>query len=131
MLDIREVVSEIQTTGQELTAPISMPSRRQLEVKLIPMTTFNNLEEHRSDENKWYSWTAMFGGAILGIIVNLATGAEASTATWVILGTFFVVGLFAFWQARTFSNRANYVKNELLGQGNKEIKSLDKSGNST
>lgn len=116
LLDIRETVSEIQSTGQELTAPISMPSRRQLEVKLIPITTFNSLEEHRSDESKWYSCTSVFAGTILGIIVNLATGAKPSLATWVILGTFLIMSLFSLWQARTFTKRANSLKRELLGQ---------------
>jgi hypothetical protein len=74
--DLEAAVGELKTKSSELTAPIKLPELQKIAVKLIPTTSFEALEGHRADENRWTGVTSLFAGSALGIVINLNKSAS-------------------------------------------------------
>lgn len=111
--ELQTTVADIQKKGATLTAPVQLPSSQKMAVKLIPTNMFNTLEEYRSDQNKWFSICTLFVGAILGIFINLSTGAKADKTTWIVLIILLVVSLFSGHSGRTYSERSKTLKKQI------------------
>lgn len=112
--DLQTSISELQATSQEITAPVALPSKQQLEVRLIPTTSFERLEEYRAEENKWFTWAGVFLGAVIGVFINLITGGEATVTTWIVSGTFLAMVIFSGVSARSYSQRAKNLRDEIV-----------------
>lgn len=112
--DLQAAISELQATSKEITAPVALPTKQQLEVRLIPTTSFERLEEYRSEENKWFTWAGIFVGAILGLCINLITGGEATISTYIVAVTFLVMTILTGWSARNYSNRAKKLRDDII-----------------
>lgn len=103
----------------ELTAPVQMPSRHRMKVKLIPITGLNALEEYRSDQNQFFSIAFMFLGAFLGMIISFLLQIDASAFKWpsnfifIIGGVILIAGVVFAVQAFNFKKRAERKKEEL------------------
>lgn len=116
--DMQGAISDLQKTSQGITAPVSLPSKEELQVRLISTVNFERLEEYRSGENKWFSFGCLFSGAICGILINLVTGASANSNTWIVGGTFFVMGILCFLSGYNYSNKASTLTKKLTGNQN-------------
>lgn len=112
--DLQSAIAELQTTSKEITAPVALPTKQQLEVRLIPTTSFERLEEYREDENKWFTWSGLFLGAVIGILVNLITGGQATISTWIVAATFFIMTIITGFSAWNYSQRAKNLRNEII-----------------
>ncbi len=112
--DLQTSISELQATSKEITAPVALPTKQQLEVRLIPTTSFERLEEYRAEENKWFTWSGVFFGAVIGIFVNLVTGGEATISTWIVAITFLVMVIVTGLSARNYSQRAKNLRDEII-----------------
>jgi len=102
------------------TAPVEMPSREQMRVKLVPLHLVNRLEEARSDERFWGAvfWTVL--GAILGIICNWVTSDPIiiSRASLVVMAILIVVGVLSCWGGVSkYKARAESIKLEVTQAG--------------
>lgn len=116
--DMQGAIADLQKTSQDITAPVSLPSKEELQVRLISTVNFERLEEYRSGENKWFSFGCLFAGAICGILINLATGASANSNTWIVGGTFLVMGVLCFLSGYNYSRKASTLTNKLTGNQN-------------
>ena len=59
-----------------LVAPVELPSKKSLAVKLGPINLIDRLDEYQSDENALYALVGLFGGGALGILVDWAASAD-------------------------------------------------------
>ena len=55
----------------ELTAPVQLPSKEAMTVRLGPINLIERLDEYHSDETLAHTLVGLFFGAILGIISDL------------------------------------------------------------
>lgn len=108
--ELQTTVADLQKKGATLSAPVQLPSSQKMAVKLIPTNTFDTLEEYRADQNKWFSVCTLFVGAILGIIINLSTGATADKTTWIVLTILFVISIFSGHSGWSYSQRSKKLK---------------------
>lgn len=112
--DLQAAITELQATSKEITAPVALPSKQQLEVRLIPTTSFERLEEYRAEENRWFTWAGIFLGAVIGLFINLVTGGKATITTWIVAATFFIMVIFTGLSARSYSQRAKNLRDEIV-----------------
>ena len=112
--DLQTSIAELQATSKEITAPVALPSKQQLEVRLIPTTSFERLEEYRAEENKWFTWAGIFLGAVIGVFINLVTGGQATATTWIVAATFLVMVVFSGVSALSYSQRAKNLRDEIV-----------------
>jgi transcriptional regulator with XRE-family HTH domain len=112
--DLQTAITELQATSKEITAPVALPSKQQLEVRLIPTTSFERLEEYRAEENRWFTWAGIFLGAVIGLFINLVTGGQATVTTWIVAATFFIMVIFTSLSARSYSQRAKNLRDEIV-----------------
>ncbi|WP_110715288.1 helix-turn-helix domain-containing protein [Salinicola acroporae] len=118
--ELKNQIEELQTTvedlrkkGATLSAPVQLPSSQKMAVKLVPTSTFDTLEEYRSDQNKWFSVCTLFVGSILGIVINLSTGAKADKTTWIVLVVLLVISLFSGHSGWCYSQRSKKLKDSI------------------
>lgn len=102
------------------TAPVEIPTREQMKVKLVPVHLVNRLEEARSDEHFWGAvfWAVM--GAILGIICNWATSdpIKITRPSLVVMALFAAIGLLTFvGGVRKYQDRAKGIQLEVIQAG--------------
>lgn len=114
--DMQGAIADLQKTSQGITAPVSLPSKEELQVSLISTVNFERLEEYRSGENKWFSFGCLFSGAICGILINLVTGASANSNTWIVGGTFLVMGILCFLSGFNYSKKATALTEKLTNR---------------
>jgi transcriptional regulator with XRE-family HTH domain len=119
----RDSLRRLQSTSNQLMAPVSIPSSEDLTVRLVPSTLLERLEEYRAEENKWSSWLGVFVGAILGVFINLATGGTMTNQAWVVLAILTVVAVLVGRSAWAYRRRANTLRTELLtsAEGSRHI----------
>lgn len=103
-LEMEDYVAAISNLKEPpiLTAPVKIPARERMQIILVPSTYLERLDEYRDGETTWLTFFGIFLGAILGIIVNLATGGEMKSETWLVvavLGTMTVLTLIFALQA--------------------------------
>ena len=89
-LPARDQTSYLSRDDGRLQAPISLPSPRELEVKLVSITTVLAWKESSGDLSLALVPTSLFAGAALGVVVNWATGPDAPFSKV----SFFVLALF-------------------------------------
>lgn len=114
--EIRASIEEIQSTSQQLTAPVILPDREDIQVSLASATSLKRLEEYRAEENKWYSALFLFIGAIFGVLINVVTGGEMTFNAWIILGVFFTMAIYTGWSAISYRIRASKLSKKILGE---------------
>lgn len=112
--NLKAHIGTLQTTSQQLTAPIRLPDPDEMEVKLVPIESIQRLEEYRADENKWNSWLGVFVGAIIAIIVNIVTGGQTKTETWILLVVFAFLCMLTGLSAYNYKKRADKLVAHLL-----------------
>jgi transcriptional regulator with XRE-family HTH domain len=121
----KDSLRRLQTTSNQIMAPVSIPSSHELTVKLVPSMLLERLEEYRTEENKWSSWLGVFAGAILGVFINLATGGTMTNQAWVVLAILLIVMILVGRSAWVYRQRANTLKVQLLAS-NEGDRALDK-----
>lgn len=120
---IRQAAERVQTTGNELTAPIRLPAPEDIEVKLVSSTSLERLSEYQADENLMLALAGLFGGAALGIAVNWMTAdVQAVTlASKVALGLFALSAIVFGVQFVRIAIRASKVKAKMFGRSQRPI----------
>lgn len=101
---------------QPFSASIKLPPRNTMEVRLVPVTMLDRLEEYRSDENLSYLLMGVFSGAILGVLTNWTTDSPSSVTEFSVLFLFFLIVLMIFsstWAYR-LAKRVRRVKDEMF-----------------
>lgn len=95
---IQEQFSELQSASKDLTARVVLPPSEELEIRLLTTNSLDRLEEYRSNQNIWAAGVGLFGGAVMGIMVNFVTGAEVEKTAWVLVVAFILVtAIFAYF----------------------------------
>lgn len=122
--NLRETVNRLKATSHEITAPVALPSSDEMTVRLVPVNLLERLEEYRFDEAKWAAIQGVFFGAVLSLVVNMATGVNATSSTWGLLGLLFAMACLASWATYSSRQRGNKVRNQLLGSSNSRMKLL-------
>jgi|GEM_PF-6700737 len=120
--ELRETISKMQTTSQSLTAPVVLPTPEDMEVKLVSSTSLERLEEYRSEESKWGTWLGVFVGAIIGILINLATGGQLTQSALILISTFVLLSILTGWTEYSFKERAHRLKERIMGNQSKTNK---------
>lgn len=118
---MKETISNLQESSMKMTAPVVMPEPKDMEVRLVASSSLERLEEYRSEENKWYSVFTLFVGAIMGVFVNVVTGGNLTTAAWILVGAFLLMGGFAGWSAFGFQKRAETIRRKINPERNAEL----------
>lgn len=111
---IRDDLSQMKIPSAHLSAPIILPPPEDMEVRLVSSTSLQRLEEYRSEENKWYSVTGIFMGAILGIAINVATGGIMTNNAWILVGTFVALTILTGITAIRYQNQGNRIRTQIL-----------------
>jgi len=99
------------------TAPISLPRREDITVKLGPVNLIERLDEYQSDENLLTFFLGIFIGAILGIISNWATASEfvVTPFSLILLGIFISLSIASGVWLKRIRNRRKKVNREING----------------
>ena len=108
--------TNISTPSDEgLNAPVRIPSRDKLAVKLVPFDLVYSFDEHISDSNVMSAAFWTFFGATLGVIVNWVTAENfvITRLSFFILVVFVVLTIFFGILMRKYSKRANDKMNEI------------------
>jgi hypothetical protein len=86
-------------------------------VRLVPSSSVERLEEFRAEQGKLCSAISMSSGIILGVVVNVVTGANMTAAAWVlVLCSGAVVG-FLGWLMRSSVLRMRLVQSAMSQEG--------------
>lgn len=107
-------LDQIKIPPQSLMAPVILPPTKDMEIRLVSSTSLQRLEEYRFEENKWYTVTGILGGAILGIIINVATGGQMTAIAWILVITFAVLCAITGWTAWNYQQRGNDIRKQIL-----------------
>ena len=109
----RELALLKNSTGK-LTAPIRLPSEKDLEVKLVTVDRLDRLNEYYANESILVSLIGLTAGGGIAIVVNLVTGGIATqyfnAVTGILFASFVCFSVLAVINRR----RMNDLKNELL-----------------
>jgi hypothetical protein len=110
----KSALRRLSASSREITAPVTFPSSSQLEVRLVPSTLLERLEEYRSDENKWISFAGVLLGAALALSLEASTGGTMTPEAWILLLVLWLGAFLAGWSAWSFRERAKRIKAQLL-----------------
>lgn len=102
--------------SEDLTARVILPRKEDMNVKLVPLHSFERLEEYRADENIAYLLIGSFGGAILGILSNWATTRPfvvTEVSVILLLLLVILIGLCLLW-LRRLARRSESVKQDMF-----------------
>ncbi|HET9495773.1 MAG TPA: hypothetical protein VFR15_16225 [Chloroflexia bacterium] len=112
---LAELVAQAQETAQLLTAEVVLPSREEMQVRLVSANSLERLEEYRNEESKWFSIAGVLIGAGLGIFVNVATGGTMTSSAWLVMGLLALLGGFTGFTARQYGQRAHTLRERIMG----------------
>ena len=112
---LTEKVGKLEVTGDKLTAQVEVPTPDRMKVKLVPSTLIAQIEEYRSDSVIWYSLAGAFGGAVLGVYVNWATGGELTSSANVLTIIFILLMIVFVVLIRRNEKRLEVAKSLMLG----------------
>jgi transcriptional regulator with XRE-family HTH domain len=112
---LKEKLTLLQATSQAITAPVTLPSREDMEVRLVSSTALDHLEEYRAEENKWFSLLGVFIGSILGIFVNVFTGGQMKAEAWILIVVFVLFVVLTGWTGLTYRRRGDRLRDRILG----------------
>jgi len=99
-----------------ITAPVEIPTREQMTVKLVPLHLMTRLEEARSDGKFWGAVFWAVVGAFFGIVCNWVTSdpINITTCSLVVMAILVVVGSLTFFGGvRKYHSRAQSIKAEV------------------
>ena len=120
-----------------ITAPVEIPTREQMTVKLVPMHLMTRLEEARSDEQFWGAVFWAVVGAILGVVCNWVTSdpIDITRPSLVVMAVFVAIGFLTFFGGvRKYQSRAQNIKSEVTQAGvnlpDREFETLRKQAES-
>lgn len=98
------------------SAPIKMPEKDALTVRLVPIHQLQRFDELRDDASLWQSiaWTA--GGGLLGFVTNFLTAQAAPTdiATYMVVGLLCLVAVGAGRKHASVSRRLDHLRQKLF-----------------
>lgn len=102
---------------KDYTAPISLPRREDITVKLGPVNLVDRLDEYQSDENLLTFFLGIFIGAIVGIVSNWATEREfvVTPFSLILLAIFAALAIGSGVWLKRIRERRKKVKNEIDG----------------
>jgi len=115
---VKPQISQLEQTGKELSATVMWPSKRDMQIQLVNINSLDRLEEYRSNQGTWSAFAGLFLGAILGVLINWATGAAMTDAAWVLVIAFFVVSIVFGYFYHIDNMRVQRVKNQMLDRDN-------------
>jgi len=113
---LRQAFSRLSETTQELTAPVTIPSREEMAVRLVPLNSLDRLEEYRFETDFWLAMSGILVGAALGILVNLATGGDLTPAAWVLIVVLPLIAVGTVSAALRYVRRGRWIVNRLKGE---------------
>jgi transcriptional regulator with XRE-family HTH domain len=121
---IQELEQELRNANTALTKMdastraigISAPLRiaQDLTVDLVPLATFQRIEEYRDQQSRWSTAVAAFLGAVLGITVNATTGGQINSFSAALLIAFVGMGYLCFRTERYYSRRLRNERERIL-----------------
>ena len=113
---VANLVEQVQANSKELMAPVLLPPMEDMEVRLVASHSLERLEEYRSDENKYYLFIGLFGGAILGILSNWFTSAQFTITRFslVFIALLAILTLACVFMVTGISRRAKGLRTKLL-----------------
>jgi hypothetical protein len=114
--DLRRSVEKLHSEGTKLSARVLFPTQDELDVRLVKLDAITSLEQHRTDESRWYSVFWAFVGATLGVVVNWATAEtiQFSKPSIILILVFALIGLLTWREAQRFERRAETAKQSIL-----------------
>ena len=92
------------------SAPIILPSRDELAVRVIPVASFNQLIDANKDKELASNvfWACI--GGLIGIISNMvAANKQPNSGEWILLGVLLILCALSFVFSKRFSKRAKNV----------------------
>ena len=101
---LNEDLSQMRIPTQSLTAPVILPPPEDMEVRLVSSTSLERLEEYRAEENKWYAIMSLLLGTVLGVFINIVTGAKMTTEAWMFVIIFSGFAVFTGLTASRYNN---------------------------
>jgi len=113
---LKKSILELQAASQKLTAPVKLPTPKEMEVKLIPSSSFERLEEYREEQSKWASWFGIFIGGILGLVINLITGGTPSPGIWTVTSILVIVAALTGWASYQSSKKAEKILKQFTNE---------------
>ncbi|MCB0172492.1 MAG: hypothetical protein KDJ97_18250 [Anaerolineae bacterium] len=116
--EIIQKLEEITTKEQEreLNARIVLPPREDMSVKLVPSHSLERLEEYRGDESIAFLLIGLFGGAIMGVLINWITDEDfVITRQSIVFVSFFLfLTVLCGWWAFQLKKRSGRIRDKLL-----------------
>ncbi len=119
-----EIARHILKEGDELasavdpSAPIEMPARSDLVVKLVSLDKLRLLDDARSDVQTFFGLMLLFAGGVVGFLVNMMTSNQSfDRFAWSFLGALFLVVLVFARLLRRSTRRADDVRKEIFAKG--------------
>lgn len=113
---LTSLVEQAQAKSKELMAPVLLPPMEDMEVRLVASHSLERLEEYRSDENKYYLFIGLFGGAILGILANWFTSAQFTITRFsvIFIALLAILTLACVFMVMGISKRAKGLRTKML-----------------
>lgn len=119
--DLKKMVLKLQASSHDLKAPIVLPTQKEMTVRLIPSHSFRRLEEYRAEQSKWSSWSGVFFGSILGIIINLATGGTPASGIYIVSAILITMAILTGFTSYQFSRKAIELLNEIESRFDRNV----------
>lgn len=111
---------DASTRAIGMSAPLRIA--QDLTVDLVPLSTFQRIEEYRDQQNRWSTALAAFGGAVAGIAVNATTGGEITSFSAALLFALLCMGYLCFRAERDYARRLQQERERILaGQFSTQI----------
>lgn len=116
--ELAALATRVDAHSKELTAAVILPPEEALRVHLVTSNSLERLEEYRADVSRYYGLAGIFGGAVLGIIINWVTTPELTiTRTSVILMVILAALTWAcVYQISHLNQRAARIQAQMLHQ---------------
>jgi DNA-binding XRE family transcriptional regulator len=114
IVDVSAAINQVLEISDNLTAPISFPTREQMRVRLVPLSDVDRISEYHSEENTWYSVGGVLLGVVLGVVVNIVTGGVMTPFAWAVIVSATLLGGLAGWTAWRYGQKAHRLRDSYL-----------------
>ncbi|KZN58729.1 hypothetical protein N473_04655 [Pseudoalteromonas luteoviolacea CPMOR-1] len=94
--ELKKSVTKIAQESKSFTAAIKLPAPKDMEVQLVSADSLHRLSEHNSDINVFLTFTAVFLGAFLGMLGNIAFNTSTTGQTYGVMAILAVVSIIFF-----------------------------------
>lgn len=98
---------------QQLSAPVTVPTREAMQVDLVPYSYIQSLKEYQSDENVWFAGVGATIGAMLGVLTNTITGGEWTSEALFFLILLLVGTILMGWRLYVVKERIKKVETNM------------------